>query len=61
MTHTGLSLWVYLSTTPLLWLTVTLLAWLFIGARSPLAYFDKAVELLLIASLWLDGQRSRRG
>lgn len=39
---------------------VTLLAWLFIGARSPLAYFDKTVELLLIACLWLDGQRSRR-
>lgn len=28
MTAPGLSLWVYLSTTPLLWLTVTLLAWI---------------------------------
>jgi len=39
---------------------VTVLAWLFVGARSPVAYLDKAVELLLIACLWLDWQQSRR-
>ncbi len=39
---------------------VTVLAWLWIGARSPLAYADKAIELLLVACLWLDWQRTRR-
>jgi hypothetical protein len=39
---------------------VTVLAWLFVGVRSPVAYLDKAVELLLIACLWLDWQQSRR-
>ena len=38
---------------------VTVLAWLFIGARSPIAYLDKAIELLLIVCLWLDWQRAR--
>lgn len=38
---------------------VTVFAWLLIdgAARTPLAYFDKAVEAALIALLWLDGQR----
>jgi hypothetical protein len=39
---------------------VTVLAWVFVGVRSSLAYLDKAVELLLIACLWLDWQQSRR-
>lgn len=38
---------------------VTVVAWLFIGVRSPLAYLVKVVELLLIVSLWLDWQRAR--
>jgi hypothetical protein len=38
---------------------VTVLAWLLIGVRSPLAYADKALELLLILCLWLDWQRTR--
>lgn len=38
---------------------ITVLAWLFIGARSPVAYLDKAIELLLIICLWLDWQQSR--
>lgn len=38
----------------------TVLAWVFVGVRSPLAYADKALELLLIACLWLDWQQSRR-
>lgn len=31
--------------------------WLMDGARTPLGYFDKAVEIALIVLLWLDGQR----
>jgi O-antigen ligase len=38
---------------------VTVLAWLFIGARSPIAYVDKTIELLLVICLWLDWQQSR--
>jgi cellulose synthase/poly-beta-1,6-N-acetylglucosamine synthase-like glycosyltransferase len=39
---------------------VTVLAWLFVGARSPIAYVDKAIELVLIVCLWLDWQQTRR-
>jgi cellulose synthase/poly-beta-1,6-N-acetylglucosamine synthase-like glycosyltransferase len=38
---------------------VTVLAWLFIGVRSPIAYADKAIEILLILCLWLDWQQTR--
>jgi hypothetical protein len=38
---------------------VTVLAWLWIGARSPIAYATKVIELLLIVCLWLDWQRTR--
>jgi hypothetical protein len=38
---------------------ITVLAWLLIGARSPVAYVDKAIELLLIVCLWLDWQQTR--
>ncbi|MCS6827850.1 MAG: hypothetical protein NZ553_14660, partial [Caldilinea sp.] len=38
---------------------VTVIAWVFIGARTPLAYFDKVVEIALIILLWLDGQRQQ--
>lgn len=36
---------------------VTVVAWVLIGTRTPLAFFDKAVEIALIALLWLDGQQ----
>lgn len=39
---------------------VTFFAWLFIGARSTLAYIDKAAELALIICLWLEWQQERR-
>jgi hypothetical protein len=39
---------------------VTVLAWLFVGARSPIAYADKSIEILLIACLWLDWQQGRQ-
>jgi cellulose synthase/poly-beta-1,6-N-acetylglucosamine synthase-like glycosyltransferase len=38
---------------------ITVLAWVFAGARSTIAYIDKAIEILLIACLWLDWQRGR--
>lgn len=36
---------------------VTVIAWLLIGTRSPLAYVDKVAEVALIVLLWLDGQQ----
>ncbi len=39
---------------------ITFFAWLFIGARSTLAYIDKAAELALIICLWLEWQQGRR-
>lgn len=37
---------------------VTVIAWwLMEGARTPLGYLDKMVEITLIVLLWLDGQR----
>lgn len=46
--------WVFIAYT-----AVTVFAWLLIdgAARTPLAFFDKAVEIGLIALLWIDGQR----
>lgn len=40
---------------------ITVLAWLFIGARSMFAYVDKAIEIALIVLLWFDWQRQRGG
>ena len=39
---------------------VTILGWVLIGVRSPIAYVDKIIEVALIVCLWLDRQRSRR-
>ena len=39
---------------------VTFFAWVFIGARSTVAYIDKASEVALIVCLWLEWQRNRR-
>jgi hypothetical protein len=38
---------------------VTVLAWMFIGVRSTVAYIDKAIEVLLIICLWLDWLQAR--
>ncbi|MEZ4861853.1 MAG: hypothetical protein R3C14_11110 [Caldilineaceae bacterium] len=48
---------------PLRWLflaytLLTILLWLFWGARTIIAYFDKVVEVALVAALWVEGQRS---
>lgn len=40
---------------------ITVLAWLFIGVRSPVAYADKAIEVALIICLWLEWQQTRSG
>jgi hypothetical protein len=39
----------------------TIIIWLFpqIGARSPVAYITKAIEVALIVCLWLDGRRAQ--
>jgi hypothetical protein len=36
---------------------ITIIAWIAVGARTPLGYSTKAVEVLLIVFLWLDLQR----
>jgi hypothetical protein len=33
---------------------VTILAWVFIGARSPLGYLTKVIEVVLVALLFMD-------
>ncbi|ACK51914.1 LrgB family protein [Methylocella silvestris BL2] len=47
------SLWVYLSTTPLLWLTVTLLAWLAADALARLSKRNPLVNPVLIAVIFV--------
>lgn len=37
---------------------VTVVAWVLIGARDLLAYFDKVVEVALIVLLYLEGQQT---
>ena len=40
---------------------LTVALWVFLpGARGPLAYLTKVIELALIALLWLEGERSRK-
>jgi hypothetical protein len=48
--------WIFITYT-----AVTLVLWIIIGgnARTPIAFFVKAVEILLIISLWLEGQGRR--
>jgi hypothetical protein len=50
--YRGLVRWILIAYT-----AVTVVAWVLIGARTPLAFVDKAIEIVLIALLWLDGQR----
>lgn len=37
---------------------VTIIAWIAIGARGPLAYATKAIEVVLIVLLYMDSQQS---
>jgi hypothetical protein len=36
---------------------VTIIAWVFVGARNAIGFIDKAIEVLLVVSLWLDRPR----
>ena len=33
---------------------LTVVLWIFFGARTPVGYFDKVVEILLLGLLWLE-------
>lgn len=44
----------------MLYTAVTVVMWVFIGARTAVAYVDKLIEVLLIALLWLEDQAARR-
>jgi len=37
---------------------LTVVLWIFFGARTPIGYLDKVVEVLLIGLLWLENSRS---
>jgi hypothetical protein len=39
---------------------LTIFLWILFGARIPIGYIDKAIEVLLISLLLLDASRSRR-
>ena len=39
---------------------LTILLWILIGARTPIGYIDKAIEIALISLLLLEARRSRR-
>ncbi len=39
---------------------LTIFLWILIGARTPIGYIDKAIEIALITLLLLDARRSRR-
>ncbi len=51
--HRGIVRWVLMAYT-----AVTVVLWIFIGVRNPLAYFDKLVEIALIILLWVEGQKA---
>jgi membrane-bound ClpP family serine protease len=38
---------------------LTILLWILLGARTPIGYIDKAIEIALILLLLLDARRSR--
>lgn len=44
----------------MLYTAVTVVMWLFIGARTSIAYADKLIEVLLILLLWMEDQSVRR-
>jgi hypothetical protein len=39
---------------------LTIFLWILLGARTPVAYVDKVIEIALISLLLLDAHRSRR-
>ena len=43
----------------ILYTLVTIIAWVFMGSRIPIAYVDKLAEIILVVLLWLDRSRDR--
>jgi hypothetical protein len=41
----------------ILYTLVTIFGWVFMGSRIPIAYVDKAAEVILVVLLWLDRSR----
>jgi hypothetical protein len=39
--------------------TLTIVLWLLVGARTPIGYADKLIEIALIALLLIEGRRTR--
>lgn len=44
----------------LLYTAMTVVLWIFIGVRTPVAYADKLIEVILILLLWMEDQAARR-
>ncbi len=44
----------------LLYTAVTVVMWIFIGARTTVAYADKLIEVVLLGLLWAEDQAARR-
>ena len=53
--YRGIVRWVLIAYT-----AVTVVAWVLIGTRSPIAYVTKAIEVALIILVFLEGQQKRR-
>ena len=51
--YRGLVRWALIGYTAL-----TILLWLFLGARTPIGYMDKVIEIVLIALLLIEARRS---
>lgn len=39
---------------------LTVILWVIMGARTPLGYIDKAIEIVLIILLWLESRQANR-
>lgn len=37
---------------------LTVILWVIMGSRTPIAYFDKLIEVLLIVLLWIESRQS---
>ena len=53
--HRSLTRWVLVGYTAL-----TIFLWILVGARNPIGYADKIIELALVALLLLEARRSQR-
>lgn len=44
----------------MIYTAVTVVLWVFIGERTPIAYADKLIEIVLFTLLWMEDQAARR-